>query len=531
MDDLTGDGFGELVFGIGTGYSLQPRRVFAFDAVRDTFLQSPVSGYFFNHLIQADITGDRAKEIIPVGYAACNVYDTLLPYPDSISWMMVLDKQLNFVFPPVPFHGEYSELRPFALKSASGKSLAGALYLPPLNKALPSRIVLFDMSGSLVSNRIASENPSEVIVMKDKKGHSRFLINRRNVSLILADESFTALKHLPFASSTHLSLLDADRDGVDEIIATDMRKKAVTLFRHDLKHPVTATIEGDGQQTPLFSLAERKGTDPLLYIQFGNRYTLLAYAYNKAWPLRFGKYVLLYAGLLLFTVLVRKFQQIQIRQKTEAEQKITDLQLRIVRNQLDPHFTMNAVNSVIAGITAINSGDAKAQLMHFSALHRSLLLDSDRTRRSLKEEIGFTENYLALEKFRFGERFEYLIDIDPAVDIHAEVPKMMLQVYVENALKHGILPLQKKGLLVIRIKGTDPLSVEIRDNGVGRKAAANRNGDDTGMGMQAMEQSFALFGKLGLGKMTAAIDDLYDDSGNPAGTSVVITIHSNHEKR
>jgi LytS/YehU family sensor histidine kinase len=230
-------------------------------------------------------------------------------------------------------------------------------------------------------------------------------------------------------------------------------------------------------------------------------------------------------------VLVRKFQQIQIRQKTEAEQKITDLQLRIVRNQLDPHFTMNAVNSVIAGITAINSGDAKAQLMHFSALHRSLLLDSDRTRRSLKEEIGFTENYLALEKFRFGERFEYLIDIDPAVDIHAEVPKMMLQVYVENALKHGILPLQKKGLLVIRIKGTDPLSVEIRDNGVGRKAAANRNGDDTGMGMQAMEQSFALFGKLGLGKMTAAIDDLYDDSGNPAGTSVVITIHSNHEKR
>lgn len=531
MDDLTGDGYGELIFAVGTGYSLQPRRVFAYDAIRDSFLMSPVSGYFINQLIQTDLTGDKAKEIIPYGYAACNVYDTLLPYPDSISWMMMLDQNLSFVFPPVPFSGEYSEIRPFALRNISHEPVIGALFLPPKNRSAPSRIIHFNRKGEMQSEQIMEGNPSEVIAFRDVKGRFRLVMNRPTASLDLCDESLHLLKRMPFRAGTLLTLMDADLDGQDEIVATDNQKGTLHIIRNNLKHPVAQSFEGGGQQDIVFSIVEKKGFPPSLYLQSGNRFTLLQYAYNKTWPLRFGKYGLLYAGLLLFTLVVRKIQQIQIRQKTEAERKITDLQLRIVRNQLDPHFTMNAVNSVIAGISAGQSEEAKTQLLLFSSMHRSLLLDSDRTRRSLEEELRFTENYLALEKFRFRDRFEYQIDLDKAANIEIEVPKMMLQVYVENALKHGILPLRKQGLLNIRISGENPLTVEIRDNGVGRQVSASFSKVHTGKGMMAMQQTFELFARLGYGRMQAAVNDLFDAAGIPAGTSVTITIHPSHEKR
>jgi hypothetical protein len=528
MDDLTGDGFGELVFAIGTGYSLQPRRVYAYDAVRDTFLMSPVSGYFIYGMVQEDILGDDAKEIIPYGYAACNVYDTILPYPDSLCWMMVLDKHLQFAFPPVPFPDQYSELKPYAIDRTSGNQGLGALYIPPGNKGAPSLLCRFDSLGRKRSEQIMGGAISEILVLKDKPDLIRFIMNYRNVSLDLYDASFSLVRSVPFRENCDLTLLDADLDGESEIIATDFLKKKVTVFRNDLKHPVAQAIEGDDRFGVILSVARKKGKPSSLFVQFGNSFQMLGYGFNRAYPLRFAKYGGIYSIILLFTFLVRKIQRDQIRQKQETEKKITDLQLRIVRNQLDPHFTMNAVNSMIASLSSSDKEIARKQLMHFSALHRSLLLDSDRIRRSLEEEIRFTVNYLSLEKFRFGDRFDYHIEIDPSVDSNIQIPKMMLQIYSENSLKHGILPLQKKGYLSIVVSGKDPLTVEIRDNGVGRYASAMTVENHTGTGMAAMEQYFSLFSKLGLGEIKATVTDLFDSQKQPSGTLISITIHNCH---
>jgi LytS/YehU family sensor histidine kinase len=186
---------------------------------------------------------------------------------------------------------------------------------------------------------------------------------------------------------------------------------------------------------------------------------------------------------------------------------------------------MNAINSIILSISDKEKEEARTQLLHFSRLHRSLLLSSDKIHRSLADEVEFTQNYLALEKFRFRDKFEYRFDIDPAIDQEVPVPKMILQIHVENAVKHGLFHLEKKGLLNVTIfmKGNN-LILQVTDNGVGRKYAGDHGAETTGKGLAVMKQYAELFNKYHPGKISTAIEDLIDNSGNPEGTRVRITL-------
>jgi two-component sensor histidine kinase len=367
--------------------------------------------------------------------------------------------------------------------------------------------------------------------MKDEKGRSQLVMNRSTVGFDLYNGSLVRQRHVSFPSSTLLTILDIDGDGLDEMMATDILRRTVTVFRNDLRYPVSQSIELDGQTTLLYSVNKNEGEVQSLYLQSGNSFTLLKYEYNKAWPMRFAKYASLFTALLLFILLIRKIQQVQIRQRTEAERKITDLQLRIIRNQLDPHFTMNAINSMISNLSGGNSDEVKKQLMQFSDLHRSLILDSNRIMHSLREEIKFTEDYLSLEKCRFVDRFDSRMDVGKEVNTEVDVPKMILQVYVENALKHGILPLRRKGMLLIKIRGADPLVIEISDNGAGRNSGTGQKENHTGIGIAAMEQYYALFGKLKLSRIESSITDLLDENGQSAGTRIQVTLYSFHERQ
>jgi LytS/YehU family sensor histidine kinase len=144
----------------------------------------------------------------------------------------------------------------------------------------------------------------------------------------------------------------------------------------------------------------------------------------------------------------------------------------------------------------------------------------------LKDEIAFTENYLKMEQFRFNKKFIYSIKIDPAIDKTIEVPKMIVQSYTENAIKHGLLCNKDGGgILEIQAQQIDnKLILTIIDNGRGRKEAAVTGTTSTGMGLEMMRNLYDLYYKITNKKITAEISDLADDDGNPAGTSVKVTI-------
>ena len=136
----------------------------------------------------------------------------------------------------------------------------------------------------------------------------------------------------------------------------------------------------------------------------------------------------------------------------------------------------------------------------------------------------FVENYLDLEKLRYKDKFIYKITISDNVDHNWRIPKMVLQTYVENSIKHGLRHKETGGLLTIHIKANNKqLELSIEDNGIGRKKAAEVSTGSTGKGLGIMEHYFTLFNKYNDTKIRHEIIDL-TDAGVAIGTRVVVTI-------
>ncbi len=530
MDDLTSDGYGELLFGIGTGYSLYPRQVYTYDMVRDTIWSSPQSGFFINGIIQEDINNDARNEIIVRGYASGNVHDSSVPYPDWNSYLMVLNRKLQFEFEPIVFPGLFSSINPFVFRDDSGRKTLGALYCPPRRHGDSTRLMAFTSDGKVRKQISVDPEAIGITVMEDKKGKCLIMVNKYTRGFDGFDNTFRFLKSWTVNSNFYSRFLDADHDGFDEVLLTEAVSRKIIIYRKEMEHPVSTYFKGNGEKGIVYSINQQKHNKPELYVQMGSGYNVFLYERNPTHKFRFLLYAAVYLSILLFALLVRKIQQVQIQRKFETEKKIADLQLQIVRNQLDPHFIMNAVNSIIDSISDEEKEEARQQLLHFSQLQRSLLLSSDKVERSLKEEIIFTESYLALEKFRFRDRFSYHLLIDPDVEQEIQVPKMILQIHVENALKHGILPLVGPGKLTIQIsREKEDVIIQITDNGVGREYSEVHKAGSTGKGLSVMQQYSELYNKYHHGKISSSIEDLYNISGKPEGTRVTIKLTTVYE--
>jgi LytS/YehU family sensor histidine kinase len=160
-------------------------------------------------------------------------------------------------------------------------------------------------------------------------------------------------------------------------------------------------------------------------------------------------------------------------------------------------------------------------------MYRSLVLSADKIKRTLREELEFTEDYLALEQFRFRDRFRYVIEVQPEVDLNTEVPKMVIQSPVENAVKHGLQHRGNAGEVRISIRKEEKsLVIEVADNGIGRKATSGLETSGTGKGMEMMSQFFELYHRITGMKVQSEVTDLKDEAGNPVGTTVVVRIYS-----
>ncbi|MCB2222332.1 MAG: histidine kinase [Bacteroidetes bacterium] len=213
------------------------------------------------------------------------------------------------------------------------------------------------------------------------------------------------------------------------------------------------------------------------------------------------------------------------RMKEDTERQISELQLKTIRSQMDPHFTFNALNTISSVIYKENKEKAYRYFTKFAKLVRSSLEVSDKISRSLHEEVEFTLNYLDLEKIRFQKDFSYDLTIDPAVDQEILVPKMIIQNYVENAVKHGLKHKNNNRQLKISILDqTHTLKIIIEDNGVGRKVASEKDQFSTGKGLEIMQNIYDLYFRLYHKKILQTIEDLYSPDGKPAGTRVVLKI-------
>ncbi len=204
------------------------------------------------------------------------------------------------------------------------------------------------------------------------------------------------------------------------------------------------------------------------------------------------------------------------------------LALRSLRSQMNPHFIFNALNSVNNYIAKNDERSANKYLSDFSALMRSVLENSEEDFIPLQKEIDLLNLYLELEHSRFPDKFDYEIDIDPQIDIESfQIPPMLLQPYIENAIWHGLRYKEEKGYLKVQMMNLDSANIEIRieDNGVGRKRSValktEHQKKKTSKGMSTTKKRVSILNKMYDDKVDISIDDLKSDE---TGTVVVLRL-------
>mgnify|MGYP001576088612 FL=1 len=243
-------------------------------------------------------------------------------------------------------------------------------------------------------------------------------------------------------------------------------------------------------------------------------------------PVFWTIFVLLSFGAIIYFIQKRnKQRQKTVLAKVLTEKKMTELEMQALKAQINPHFVFNCLNSIKGFIYEKNYMQADKYLDKFSELLRSTMDNADAAIISLEEEIKYLDTYLQLEKLRFGDKFDYLIQAGPEIDKEKTfVPAMLLQPYVENAIRHGVRFLEnKKGKInILAKKESDYLICEIDDNGIGREKAAELKSsmhiEYQSRGMQLSRRRAELY------HIRQEIVDKKDEQGMAAGTKIIISI-------
>lgn len=219
----------------------------------------------------------------------------------------------------------------------------------------------------------------------------------------------------------------------------------------------------------------------------------------------------------------------------EANRSKAELELRALQMQMNPHFVFNALNSIQSYVMNQDTLTANLYLSKFSRLIR-LFLDSSRSKFiPLAEEIKLLTLYIELEKIRFESKFEFEIIVDSMVNRYVEIPTMILQPFIENAINHGLRYKHQKGLLSIRFyKEVGYLICKIEDDGVGRRNAEKIQGKSSkgykSQGLKITTERLMTYNKINDANIVFSIKDRIENPVSPndeVGTLIEIRFPEN----
>ena len=218
----------------------------------------------------------------------------------------------------------------------------------------------------------------------------------------------------------------------------------------------------------------------------------------------------------------------RIRAKRDIQARILELRKQALNARMNPHFIFNSINSIQAIVIDEDTETAYRYLERFSALFRLTLTQSGKEQVTLEEEVKTLTLYLELEKLRFKQKFAYKLHAPSSQeDQQMELPTMMVQPFVENALVHGLLPLRKDSFLeIFFLPSAEFLEVRIKDNGIGRKAAGagKTTQQHVSMATGLVEQRIAIMRKKFGPQVNMTIHDLTNEAGEPLGTEVILRL-------
>ena len=226
--------------------------------------------------------------------------------------------------------------------------------------------------------------------------------------------------------------------------------------------------------------------------------------------------LILYAAILLVSYMLDSRERLALQQTETArlDEQLSKARLDALRRQIEPHFLFNSLNAIVGLVREQRNDAAVSMIVGLSDFLRRVLEDSNRQEVPLGEELEFARKYLEIQKVRFVERLHFSVDV-PTELLLAQVPSLILQPMVENAVKHGIAKRVQGGAIrITAFRSNGKLTLSVYNDGPSLPAAS--------------EKAHA---GIGISNMRTRLQSLYGDAFHldmqnhePGGVAVSISV-------
>jgi hypothetical protein len=527
--DLNKDGFKEVVFKVIAGFAMDPRKFYAYDLRNDILNTSPTNYMAFMENTSSAHHDSLGWIFTSSNYAPGNAKSEALPndFTDTLSWIFALNSKLQFLFDPIQTDTINTTVQ-LKLSQEGAENYIFALLIPKNNR-FDHKLFKYDLNGSLLLEKVIDRknyrNPRIKVV--DSKLYFDYTKGNKRISANLEpDLSFSKPKEIHTIYSFICANLN--NDSLNEIITWNSFDQEIVVYQPGFDDPAEIKIETKGKlEAADFSMLKLNNGQKLLAAQTEENLIFLEYLYNKYYYLKYPAWITIYLFFVFSLQFLLRYQRKNLLQKYERERKMTELELLTIKNQIDPHFIMNAVNTLGNVIFSNDKGKEKSYqfLVKLSSMIRDTLQNSRKLSVSLAEELNFAKNYLYLQQYRYNNSFSFEINNELPDIASVEVPKMIIQTFAENSVKHGLAHKKDgRGMLTVAIRRTNgSIRIEITDNGIGRQHAAKVSKGYTGKGLGIIDQIITLYNRLKKTNVSYEVVDLMED-GKPAGTRIVIRV-------
>lgn len=217
--------------------------------------------------------------------------------------------------------------------------------------------------------------------------------------------------------------------------------------------------------------------------------------------------------------------------RSDFERRVAEAEMAGLRSQMNPHFIFNCLNSIKLYATENDSEKASEYLTKFSRLIRLVLENSRSECVKLRNELDMLQLYADMEIMRFKQKLSFWVEVEAGIDADfVEIPPLLIQPYVENAIWHGLMHKPTGGTVYVRVSQPQEnlLQLTIADDGIGRVRAAELRSKSAShrksFGLKMTSERIALINQLYQTRTQVEIHDLIDTNGQPAGTEVTLQI-------
>lgn len=345
--DGNNDGFNEIYFSTSTGYSIKPRTMFSFDYINDILYTSNNGCNIIEEPVGYDIDNDGKLEFFGTSAAVGNGKSTT-EFSDHFSWLMVFDGKMNFEFEPIQI-GCYPSRSYIKAFNIGNKKRIIIFNTYSGDKNHKSYIALYDCNGEKVKEKIiaSSDELRDAVLFQHTNDYANVFLIQEN-GLISKIDSNLNIKLIQQVSATYgndISSIDLDSDSTNESILFLSGLETAIIFRHDFSSPAFINVHG-AEKLKKHSLIHNGKEKPVLYLEFNNLACYYIYGKNPFYNFKYSIYAGIYGVLFLFIWGIQKAQQRRVEQKFETEKEMASLQLKAIKNQVDPHFTLNIINAI-----------------------------------------------------------------------------------------------------------------------------------------------------------------------------------------